>query len=301
MYQERFGAAYTPLLLRRLIWAIVGVSIGAALLDPLIRNSFGTSGPQEFLSLSGNGILRGFLWQIITYPFVMQPFGSLSFGFFIELFFSAYVLWAFGGAISGLQGVKPYMRMMAVSALVAALGGLLGMLFSGYDYYIAGPTPLIFSTLLVWSMFHPEAELLLFFTIPVLARWLVAGMLGMSILLALSQGHWAALLHYLGACGAAYLYATAAWELHSPFQATQRMDRWLVRYGLSFRQKWSERAAQDVASQKSKIVDMRTGKNVMRDEQFMDAMLEKISKYGTASLSWRERWRMHRISKRQQK
>jgi hypothetical protein len=48
----------------------------------------------------------------------------------------------------------------------------------------------------------------------------------------------------------------------------------------------------------SKIFDFKTGKAILNDEAFMDACLKKISEYGREGLTFRERWRMRRISKR---
>ena len=49
---------------------------------------------------------------------------------------------------------------------------------------------------------------------------------------------------------------------------------------------------------KAKIYDFKTGQAILNDEEFMDAMLSKISMYGQSSLSFRrEHFRLKRILK----
>lgn len=51
----------------------------------------------------------------------------------------------------------------------------------------------------------------------------------------------------------------------------------------------------------AKIYDFKTGRIVLDDDSFMDACLAKIADTGRDSLSWREKFRMKRISKRKKK
>lgn len=285
-----------PKELRTLIWLLVGVSLGAALLDPVFEEWLQVTGPQRLLSLSWGSLRSGFIWQPVTYLFVLQESGALDLIVFIHLFFSAYILYMFGAALMEAAGVWPVLRMMALSGVLAGLASAAVMGLTGLDYFIAGPTPPLFACLLCWAMLHPEAELLLFFVIPVLARWLVAGVLAMSILISLSQAHWAALVYYIVGAGTGYLYAVMAWGWRSPFVVTHEWDRALFARGQKIRGAY--RARWGGADQNAKIFDFRTGRAVERDNGFMDAMLDKMNREGKGSLTWRERWRMLRISRK---
>jgi hypothetical protein len=146
-------------------------------------------------------------------------------------------------------------------------------------------------------MLHPEAELLLFFVVPILARWMVAGILGMSLLIAISQGHWTAFIYYFIGAAVGYVYAVTVWGWRGPYAFCHPYDRILASWGEKVRAAWPFGRVEE-ASSGAKIFDFRTGRAVLRDDEFMDAMLDKISKRGKGALSWRERWRMYRISQR---
>ncbi len=101
------------------------------------------------------------------------------------------------------------------------------------------------------------------------------------------------LIYYLLAPLAAYIYCVTVLGLQSPFPALHSIDSALERI--------KEKASATffrADSSSEKIYDIRTGNPVDRDERFMDEMLDKISKYGERSLTWRERRRMEEISKK---
>ena len=207
------------------------------------------------------------------------------------------MLYALGGAVLERVGDRPFVRMYATSAIGAGIMALLAMAVTGQSSVLGGSTPAMLGILFVWTMLYPTAQLLLFFVLPVKAKWLAGGILIVITLVDLSQGDIVGWVWSISGIISGYLYATMAWGLTSPFPETHKVDRKLAQLGDKLRGQWKERAA---GASNSKIFDIKTGRPVETDESFVDAMLEKISKHGEKSLSWRERWRLNRISKKKQ-
>lgn len=281
MQHVSFGPPSTPPVIRRLIWTLCSFSLVSALLEPWLHL-------QALLSLSLPGIASGSLWQLITHPLVVQPSGSLSFGFFLSLFFSCYLLWFLGTHLAERFGEKAFLSLLLTATLTSATGALLAAYCTGQFSLIFGTEALLFAIMIPWVMLNPDAQFLIFLTLPALARWIVFGSLGISLLINLSQGDSVGIAHLLSGATTGYLTGLLRWNLRSPFPQMEPFDQWIL----------SWKPPLNRSSTSSKIVDFRTGKPVVRDDEFMDAMLDKISQKGSNSLSWRERWKMKRISKK---
>jgi len=288
----------TPRPIKLLIASICLATLGAGLLEAFFVRLLHLPGPQTFLTLSPLAITHFLIWQPVTYLFVHGgPNQGLSFGLLIELAFHAYLLWAMGSTVLEQVGTKPFLRMYFLSGILAGILTLITMMLTGSYAFIGGCTPALLATLFVWTMLLPDAILLLFFILPIKAKWLMAGIVGAILLVNLSHGDFVSLVNYLAGIGCGYFYGLLAWELRGPFECTHTFDRRMIHYGISWRYRF-----QQVTS--SKIFDIRTGKaqrSRADDDAFVDAMLDKIAKHGQRSLSWRERWRLAKISKRKSK
>lgn len=291
--QSSFGPEFTPSPIKTLIAVTGFLSVFCALFNNLFHHYFGITGPQDWLVLSWYGLSNYYIWQPITFMFVF-PSGSfgISFYFLIMLTFSMYILWIIGTSVFERVGKNPFLRLYFISGIAAGVFTLLMMSLTSYYTPIAGPGPAILALLIVWAMLYPDVQILLFFVIPVKAKWLVVGILGAILLSHLSQGDFVGLVFYLTGPIIGYLYAAIAWGLQSPFDVTHPIDQRLSRLRSYYPFK------EDISS---KIIDFKTGRTVLDDERFMDAMLSKISKKGEDSLTWRERRRMRKISEKKMK
>ncbi|SCA62405.1 Uncharacterized protein SCG7086_AA_00210 [Chlamydiales bacterium SCGC AG-110-P3] len=291
-----FDIQSIPRVLRYIIGATLIGTIGSALLELLFRNLFGIPGPQTLFELSWYGMSHLWIWQPITHVFVHgYPGAGISFNMLIELLFHTYMLYALGGAVLDRVGERPFLRLYGTCAVAAGLMALLAMATSGQASILGGSTPPMLGILFLWTMLYPTAQLLLFFVLPVKAKWLAGGILIAITLVDLSQGDIVGWVWSISGIIAAYLYGTLAWGLTSPFPETQRIDKQLALLGERCRGNWRQSHNE---SDNAKIFDIKTGRPVVSDDAFIDAMLEKISREGAKSLSWSERWRMRRISKK---
>lgn len=301
--EYRWGPAQTPQIIQQLILITCVATILSALIDSPISSIFGIPGPQDLFSLSWYGFQNWFIWEPITYLFVQYTGAQgITFFFIIALLFNMYMIWVLGSSVIERTGPYSFIYFYLLCGAIAGVVALFFMSMTGHYAVLSGPTAPILALLMVWAMFYPENELLFFFLFNIKAKWLIAGIVGAIVLVCLSQGDIVNLMFYFTALGSGYIYGVLAWELQGPFAITHRFDRMLAALGASCRvlkAKVAEKIEKKATA--PKIVDMNTGKPLTNDDQFIDAMLAKISKEGEKSLTWTERQRMRQISEKKRK
>jgi membrane associated rhomboid family serine protease len=286
----QIGPSKTPGIIRKIIIATSVATLVAALIDPLIFGQFGY-GIQYHLSLSYAAINSMYVWQPLTYLFVLQPFGGVDFGLIISLFFQMFILWMMGSGIAEREGEQSFVKLYFGSGILAALITLLYYSTFTFSPATAGPTASLYSVFIVWTMLHRDAQIFLFFIIPVKAKWLLAGVLGASFLVFASQGAATSLLLLLTGTLYGYFYATVFKGASFPFEFLEPVDRFFI--GLA------EKPQRRKPKKKGpKVVKFPSGKPVETDDEFVDRMLEKISKKGRNSLTKEEDERLGEIAKR---
>lgn len=142
--------ATQALLLANVAIYFVDILLGNALFVPFALWPIGT----EFLP-----------WQIGTYAFLH---GSLG-----HLFFNMLGLWMFGSELEQLWGRKRYLQFYGASVVAAALTQLLVNALLGHGAPTIGASGGLFGLLLAFAMLFPNRTILLFFVIPLRAKWLV--------------------------------------------------------------------------------------------------------------------------------
>jgi membrane associated rhomboid family serine protease len=294
-----WGPDRTPTVIRNLILATCVISLFAALTEALFRGIFNIPGLQYWLSLSWSGFQHRYLWQLVTYMFVLNAESSgITLIFLITLAFNMYILWIMGSPLASHIGSPSFLRFYFLSGLFAAIVALFVMYLTRHYEVLSGPTPTLLALFTVWTMLNADAQLLLFFMIPLKAKWLLAGILGAVILISLSQMDWVNLFFNLSGAFFGYVYGLVAWDLRGPYDMTERLDQFIASLGKKIRKGGSKAAEM---SKKSKIYDFKSGEPIDDDDQFIDSMLAKISKQGESSLTYRERRRMQEISEKKRK
>ena len=118
---------------------------------------------------------NGFIWQIVTYPFI--GFGAPNFWFLLELL----ILFMFGRDVLYRLGRKGFWRLLIVTSAVA---GLVAVAVSLLAQWVGGPDTLrtamilmqgqrMLLTILIaaFATMNRSATILLFFVLPIQARW----------------------------------------------------------------------------------------------------------------------------------
>ena len=105
-------------------------------------------------------------WQVISYAFLH--------GSFEHLFFNMLGLWMFGSELERVWGDKRFLQFYTASVLAAAVTQLIVTGLMGSVYPTIGASGGLFGLLLAFAMMFPNRIILLFFVIPMKAKWLVA-------------------------------------------------------------------------------------------------------------------------------
>jgi len=109
-----------------------------------------------------------FIWQIFTYMFLH--------GGFLHLFLNMYALLIFGMPVEEVWGSKRFLIYYFVTGVGAGICIFAINLMLGegtYNIPTIGASGAVFGLLLAFGMLYPDAEILIFFFIPMKAKYLV--------------------------------------------------------------------------------------------------------------------------------
>jgi len=199
------------------------VNVGAFLLFNLILGLGGRPGPLalDWLALSSWGVLHGRLWELVTYMFLH--------GGFFHLLINMLYLFMFGSSLERAWGRRFFFKYYMVTGVGAALVWVLVQ--HGSRVPTLGASGAVFAILLAFGMMYPNSTLLLFFVLPVKAKYLVAALIGFEVIYAvqsLDDGI-AHLIHLAGA-GIGYIYLRHARGSGVSFPSPlKRFRRWRMR------------------------------------------------------------------------
>lgn len=160
------------------VWVLLGVVLATFSL----RFFASTAWLPEALSLTPAVWRLGFLWQLVTYPFV--GFGRPGFWFVLELL----ILLLFARDVFWRLGRKGFWRLLVFASLA---GGALAVLvdlgrfavdspFAGAMPLLQGQRVLLAVLIAAFATLNADATIYLFFVLPIRARWF----LGLEVLFA---------------------------------------------------------------------------------------------------------------------
>ncbi len=276
----QFQRAYTPELIRRLLLITTVVTLGAVALDPWL-------GLTHILALNPNFYAHFFFWQPITSLFIL-PAAGFSFGFLLDFAFLMLVFWLFGSIVLERIGKTKFLFCYFASGILSGLAALSVMREFQLMYVTSELMPMILAITTLWAMIDPYQEILLFFVLPLKAKWvLVVALLG-TLFSNLVQQDIVAFTAYFVAFIFSYFWGLIALGLRSPFDWMTGLDRLLNRFKTGFSRFWQWYIVGPVRKFNEK--------QKANENAFVDATLDKISKEGESSLSLYARCRLKWIS-----
>ncbi|HSV96643.1 MAG TPA: rhomboid family intramembrane serine protease [Spirochaetota bacterium] len=141
-----------------------------------------------FLGLTPSLVVeKGFIWQVVSYMFLHSTAG------FFHIFFNMYAVLIFGTPIEQEWGSRKFLGYYFFCGAGAGISILvINLILQGDAYHIPtiGASGAVFGLLLAFGVLYPNSEILLFFFIPMRAKYLVMlfGLVELYLVL-FSRGH----------------------------------------------------------------------------------------------------------------
>ena len=133
-------------------------------------------------------------WTIVTYTFVHAWLAHLTFNLF--------TLWMFGPRLEHAWGTRTFVQFY----LWCGLGGAIAHLLFAQHSSVIGASGAISGVLVAYALRWPDDEVYLFGVIPMKSRWLIAAMIGMNIIFALSPSSRIDWTAHVGGMGFGWLF-----------------------------------------------------------------------------------------------
>jgi membrane associated rhomboid family serine protease len=169
MLEDRYYMRQSPFDARRSATVILVVVNAIAFILQLAAYRFAPGFPTDgYFALSIYGLRHGYIWQLLTYMFMHAGF--------LHLLFNCWAIYVFGRDVEDALGLKSFLTLYFSSGIIGGVfqttAGLgFGQMFGGATL---GASAAAFGLVAAYAMLFPERILLLFFVIPVRAKYLLA-------------------------------------------------------------------------------------------------------------------------------
>jgi len=198
----------TPVVVRLLI-VLGGLWLFFAIANNLARGGF-VDGVYDELALTPTAVVPGLhLWQVATYAWLHQLEGLT------HILFNTLALYFLGPALERRWGGRGFLKFYVLTGIFAGafsvlVGGLLG---GRWDAPIIGASGALFALLAAYSLLFPNAQILLFFVIPVPSRWIIWVAIAADLLFFIANpGGNVAIQTHMGGALAGWLLVTGNWR-----------------------------------------------------------------------------------------
>src|ERR1043166_2857600 len=129
----------------------------------------------DYFALSVEGLRHGYLWQLLTFQFMH--------GIVMHLVFNCLAIFVFGRDVEEALGRRSFLTLYFSSGVIGGLfqslaGVLLGGWFAGS---VVGASAGAFGLVAAFAVLYPERILLLFFVIPMRAKFLLLLSAGVAL------------------------------------------------------------------------------------------------------------------------
>ena len=155
----QLGPMMTPM-----VKVFLGLNFGVYLLSTLDR-TLKYYLLDQWLSLIPAAVTGGFeIWRLATYMFLHGPYP-------MHILFNMFVLWMFGPEVERVLGRRGFVAYYFFTGIGAGLCSYVIHPWSGVP--VVGASGAMYGLLLAFAVFFPNRELLLFFVLPIKAKYLV--------------------------------------------------------------------------------------------------------------------------------
>jgi membrane associated rhomboid family serine protease len=240
-------------------------------------------------------------WTIVTYMFVHAWLAHIAFNLF--------TLWMFGPRLEQVWGTRAFIQFY----LWCGLGGAIVHLLLAQNSAVVGASGAISGVLVAYALRWPDDEIYLFGVIPMKSRWLIAAMIAMNIVFALSPGSGIDWTAHVGGMGFGWLFLklyslggldrVRGWVSSVPDES-EDMPRAVPRTRSSMQDR--SRGTDEVVARSNAVVlrERKPLAHVPKQETVnehaakVNSVLDKISQHGIESLTTDERRLLEDLSRK---
>lgn len=272
LQEEERGGGWAPG--RSMVMILIIINVAIWLAQMIFGREF-----IDTLSLKSDLLSRPWqAWQLVTYGFAHFDAGHILFNM-LGLFF-------FGRELEGIYGRFEFLRIYLVAIVLAGLAWAVLALFDRQSAELVGASGGVMAVVMLWVLHFPQRLVYIWGVIPVKA-WLLGTIFIVSDLLGLmnqragGDGPQVANVAHLAGVGFAFLY----------FRTKMNLGR-LIPSRLSDLKPKLFRPKLRIHDPDKEASDLN---------QQVDAILEKISREGEASLTKKERKTLEEASRRYQR
>ncbi|HUN65730.1 MAG TPA: rhomboid family intramembrane serine protease [Bacteroidota bacterium] len=227
-------------------------------------------------------------WQLITYMFMH--------GGLMHLFFNMFALWMFGMELENSWGSRKFLTYYLICGVGAGLSNLfVSPLFVPAVAPTIGASGAIYGVLIAYGMLFPDRPILIYFLIPIRARYFVLLYIGLEVYAGIT-GTSDGLAHFahLGGAAVGYIYLLID-QKRLPFGSIFGSARERV-YTSAERRYPDDRYAGGASISNATYEDLGDDNSVT--QQKIDEILDKISRSGYPSLTEEEKKILFEASKK---
>ena len=251
----------------------------------------------EALQLETAKVFNGEVWRVFTHAFLHNAMRTNS---LMALAVTVIFLIWIGRHVEDIYGWQEFLGFCLVAALLGGIGFVVGSIVTGKDAVHFGPSGLITAVLLLYALHYPQRTVLLFFFLPT-PVWLLVVFYAMFDVVGFFGGQLqpAVIFCHLFAASFAFLYHHYHLRVTNwmPSFSTTRVSRRKLPTLRIFEDVTAADEPADPQTPTSRPTPNRPAPlpdtepeaaEAKMDEQLeaqMDAVLEKMNKYGKESLS----------------
>lgn len=165
-FERKFSRYAIPNLMYYIV-ILYAVGLTVFVVNPVMYwNIYGS-----YLCLNGRAILHGQIWRIVTFLIYPPSFGMFRFTTIFMGIIALFMYHSLGQTLENIWGSFRFNVFFFMGMLAQALASLIGYLIFRQNWILT--TGFLNSSIfLAFAMYFPDAQFLLFFVLPVKAKWL---------------------------------------------------------------------------------------------------------------------------------
>ena len=183
---------------------------------------------QSIFALSLKSLLKGFIWQPLTFIFVPEMTGPLNFYLLFSLCFDGYLLWLLGRKVVRDVGNREFLKLFFIPPAIAALFSSFLLFKTSYAAPIHGLSFGIIPLTMAYFFLHPKAQFSFFSPHPVRLRWVGLALIILYLLQDCADLRFSCLLGHLFTLIISHIYMLVVLKKKSPFSFSHKLDQWAL-------------------------------------------------------------------------